>query len=63
MVKKLFIINRIYKIKQMTNLYNTYNDNLAIAQDNERVKGYNLCIYIIINSNFYIFIPPNNNLK
>ena len=46
MVKKLFIINRIYKIKQMTNLYYTYNDNLAIAQYNERVKGYNLCIYI-----------------
>ena len=30
----------------MKNLYNTYNYNLAIAQDNERVKGYNLCIYI-----------------
>ena len=30
----------------MTNLYNTYNDNLAIAQYNERVKGYNLCIYM-----------------
>ena len=30
----------------MTNLYYTYNDTLAIAQDNERVKGYNLCIYI-----------------
>ena len=30
----------------MTNLYNTYNDNLAIAQDNECVKGYNSCIYI-----------------
>ncbi len=30
----------------MTNLYNTYNDTLAIAQYNERVKGYNLCIYI-----------------
>ena len=28
----------------MTNLYNTYNDNLAIAQDNECVKGYNSCI-------------------
>ena len=30
----------------MTNLYNTYHDNLAIAQYNERVKGYNLCIYV-----------------
>lgn len=30
----------------MINLYNIYNDTLAIAQYNERVKGYNLCIYI-----------------
>ena len=30
----------------MTNLYYTYNDTLAIAQDNECVKGYNLCIYL-----------------
>ena len=30
----------------MTNLYYTYNDTLAIAQDNESVKGYNSCIYI-----------------
>ena len=30
----------------MTNLYNQYNDTLAIAQDNECVKGYNSCIYI-----------------
>ena len=30
----------------MTILYYTYNDNLAIAQDNECVKGYNSCIYI-----------------
>ena len=30
----------------MTNLYNTYNDILAIAQYNESVKWYNLCIYI-----------------
>lgn len=37
------IINSFYN---MINLYNTYNDNLAIAQYNERVKGYNLCIYI-----------------
>ena len=30
----------------MTNLYYTYNDTLARAQDNEWVKGYNSCIYI-----------------
>ena len=30
----------------MTKLYYTYNDTLAIAQDNECVKGYNSCIYI-----------------
>ena len=30
----------------MTNLYYTYNDTLAIEQDNECVKGYNSCIYI-----------------
>ena len=46
----------------MTNLYNTYNDNLAIAQYNECVKGYNSCIYIsveidIIFKDIYTIIP------
>lgn len=40
----LLLIDKVIKMKTMTNLYNTYNYNLAIAQDYECVKGCISCI-------------------
>ena len=42
--KYLLLIDKVIKMKTMTNLYNTYNYNLAIAQDYECVKGCISCI-------------------